>query len=111
MLQTVFLDAGGVLVFLHWSRIEEAMARQGVDAAAERLARAEPFVRKQLDDSRAIGTTTDAGRGWFFFDLILEHADTRDTSEHQCCCPPIVTLERYLNKLPQRSVLLDSRYS
>jgi putative hydrolase of the HAD superfamily len=41
---------------------------------ADALARAEPKARKQLDDQRTIGTTTDAGRGWLFFDLILAHA-------------------------------------
>ena len=35
---------------------------------------AEPRARKQLDDRRTIGTTTDASRGWLFFDLILEEA-------------------------------------
>ena len=41
---------------------------------AAELARAEPRARKQLDDRRTIGTTTDASRGWLFFDLILERA-------------------------------------
>jgi putative hydrolase of the HAD superfamily len=74
VLQTVFLDAGGVLMFPNWTRIEEALARQGVRVAADALARAEPHARKTLDDSRTIGTTTDASRGWLFFDLILERA-------------------------------------
>jgi HAD superfamily hydrolase (TIGR01509 family) len=70
----VFLDAGGVLMFPNWSRIEQAMAAQGVNVSAEALSRAEPKARQQLDDGRMIGTTTDAGRGWLFFDLILEQA-------------------------------------
>jgi putative hydrolase of the HAD superfamily len=74
MLSTVFLDAGGVLVFPNWTRISEALARRGVVVAPAALARAEPLARKQLDDRQTIGTTTDAGRGWLFFDLILEHA-------------------------------------
>jgi HAD superfamily hydrolase (TIGR01509 family) len=72
--QTVFLDAGGVLLFPNWQRIEEALTRQGVRVSADALARAEPLARKQLDDRRTIGTTTDASRGWLFFDLILEQA-------------------------------------
>jgi putative hydrolase of the HAD superfamily len=74
MLETVFLDAGGVLLFPNWSRIEAAMNRHGVDVTADAIARAEPRARKQLDDRRTIGTTTDASRGWLFFDLILEQA-------------------------------------
>ena len=74
VLETVFLDAGGVLMFPNWTRIETALAGQGVYVSAEALARAEPLARKDLDDQRTIGTTTDASRGWLFFDLILEHA-------------------------------------
>ena len=48
--------------------------RQGVQVTAEEIARAEPRARKQLDEERTIGTTTDASRGWLFFDLILEQA-------------------------------------
>ena len=61
-------------MFPNWTRIETALARQGVHVSAEALARAEPLARKDLDDRRTIGTTTDASRGWLFFDLILEHA-------------------------------------
>ena len=74
MLQTVFLDAGGVLMFPNWSRVESALATHGVQVSADALSRAEPRARKQLDDQRTIGTTTDASRGWLFFDLILEQA-------------------------------------
>lgn len=74
MLDTVFLDAGGVLLFPNWTRIQAALAAQGVHVTADAIARAEPRARKQLDDQRTIGTTTDASRGWLFFDLILEHA-------------------------------------
>lgn len=74
MLDTVFLDAGGVLLFPNWTRIQTALAAQGVHVTAGEIARAEPRARKQLDDQRTIGTTTDASRGWLFFDLILEHA-------------------------------------
>ena len=74
MLKTVFLDAGGVLLFPNWTRIEAALARHGVQVSAGALSRAEPRARKDLDGRRTIGTTTDAARGWLFFDLILEHA-------------------------------------
>ena len=74
VLNTVFLDAGGVLLFPNWTRIEQALARQGVYVTADTLARAEPLARRQLDDGRTIRMTTDASRGWLFFDLILEQA-------------------------------------
>lgn len=73
-LETVFLDAGGVLLFPNWTRVSEALARQGVDVSPAALARAEPIARRQLDEQHVIGATNDAGRGWLFFDLILEKA-------------------------------------
>ena len=73
-LETVFLDAGGVLLFPNWTRVSEALARQGVEVTPDALARAEPYARRQLDDGHVIGGTTDASRGWLFFDLILENA-------------------------------------
>jgi HAD superfamily hydrolase (TIGR01509 family) len=73
-LETVFLDAGGVLLFPNWVRVSEALARQGIHVTADALSRAEPLARRQLDDRQVIGATTDATRGWLFFDLILEKA-------------------------------------
>ena len=61
-------------MFPNWTRVQDALARRGIDVDADRLARAEPLARKQFDDNRKIGTTTDASRGWLFFDLILERA-------------------------------------
>jgi putative hydrolase of the HAD superfamily len=81
VLETVFLDAGGVLLFPNWTRIQAALAAQGVQVTADQIARAEPRARKQLDDQRTIGTTTDAGRGWLFFDLILEHAGVQRSTQ------------------------------
>jgi HAD superfamily hydrolase (TIGR01549 family) len=38
------------------------------------LAAAEPFAKKEIDDRITISSTTDAGRGWLYFNLILERA-------------------------------------
>lgn len=73
-LETLFLDAGGVLLYPNWTRVSEALAGYAVTVSPGALARADPYARRQLDDMRTIGTTTDASRGWLFFDLILEHA-------------------------------------
>ena len=73
-LQTVFLDAGGVLVFPNWWRISEVLARHGVHVAPEALRDAEPHAKKRLDQRGLIHSTTDAKRGWLYFDLILEEA-------------------------------------
>jgi putative hydrolase of the HAD superfamily len=73
-LETVFLDAGGVLIYPNWWRISDALAEQGVAVSAEALAAADPVARRQLDDQGVIGGTTDATRGWLFFDLVLAQA-------------------------------------
>jgi putative hydrolase of the HAD superfamily len=72
--QTLFLDAGGVLLFPNWTRVSDALARHGVAIAPEALAAAEPRARRQLDEGHVVSSTTDATRGWLFFDLILEQA-------------------------------------
>jgi putative hydrolase of the HAD superfamily len=74
MLETVFLDAGGVLVFPNWDRISATLSRHGVAVDAGRLAAAEPFAKRQIDDSQTVHVTNDAGRGWLYFNLILERA-------------------------------------
>ena len=73
-LQTVVLDAGGVLLFPNWTRISEALARHGVTVTPEALAAADPIARKQIDDGKTIAVTNDAKRGWLFFNLILTAA-------------------------------------
>ena len=73
-LETVFLDAGGVLLYPNWWRISEALAARGVIVSPEALSKADPIARRELDDRKVVGGTTDASRGWLFFDLILGHA-------------------------------------
>jgi putative hydrolase of the HAD superfamily len=73
-LETVFLDAGGVLVFPNWGRISDTLARHGVGVTAAALADAEPRAKRKLDDGGTIKATNDAGRGWLYFNLILGEA-------------------------------------
>ncbi len=76
MIRTVFLDAGGVLIFPNWERISATLARHGVDVTAEQLAAAEPYAKRALDKSRTVSATNDEKRGWLYFNLILEQAGT-----------------------------------
>lgn len=73
-LETVFLDAGGVLLYPNWWRVSDALAANGVAVSPEALIKADPPARRELDDRHVIGGTTDASRGWLFFDLVLAHA-------------------------------------
>jgi HAD superfamily hydrolase (TIGR01509 family) len=73
-LRTVFLDAGGVLLYPNWRRVSEVLSRHGVSVTSEALAAAEPHAKRQIDVDRTIQTTTDASRGWLYFDLVLAQA-------------------------------------
>jgi len=73
-LDTVFLDAGGILVFPNWMRISEALARHDVNVSPRALARAEHPAKRRLDVGDTIGATTDASRAWLYFDLVLTEA-------------------------------------
>jgi putative hydrolase of the HAD superfamily len=73
-IQTVFLDAGGVLVNPNWSRVSDALARHGVHAGAALLAAAEPRAKKRLDTGDTIKATNDQQRGWTYFNLVLTEA-------------------------------------
>ena len=73
-IQTVFLDAGGVLVNPNWTRVAETLGRHGVPVRAAALAAAEPRAKKQLDAGATIRATTDQQRGWAYFNLVLTAA-------------------------------------
>jgi HAD superfamily hydrolase (TIGR01509 family) len=73
-IQTLFLDAGGVLVNPNWQRVSEALARHGVSVPAARMAEAEPRAKKRLDTGDTIRATNDQQRGWTYFNLVLTEA-------------------------------------
>ncbi|MEZ5287525.1 MAG: HAD family hydrolase [Vicinamibacterales bacterium] len=72
MIDTLFLDAGGVLVHPSWTRVSAALAEAGIAVDAARLAAAEPHAMRALDEATLVGATTDQKRGWMYFELILE---------------------------------------
>src|SRR3954468_8184686 len=73
-LETVFLDAGGVLLFPNWQRISSALAQHGVAADPARLAEADHLARHRLDLGDIVLNTDDASRAWLYFDLLLTEA-------------------------------------
>ncbi len=73
-IDTLLLDAGGVLVFPNWRRVSETLGRHGVAVEARALAEAEPHAKRTLDDRSTVGRTDDRARGWLYFDRVLERA-------------------------------------
>ena len=73
-LETLFLDAGGVLVFPNWDRIRETLARHGVVVSSDALRAAEPKAKFDIDQSIRTGQSTDSQRAWWYMELVLENA-------------------------------------
>jgi putative hydrolase of the HAD superfamily len=80
-IETIFLDAGGVLVWPNWTRVSEALGAHDVAVSPERLAAADPLARLSIDQADLIAASTDQRRGWTYFDLVLTHAGV-PLSEH-----------------------------
>lgn len=73
-MKTLFLDAGGVLVFPNWSRVRDVLAKYGVHVDAGALAAAEPHAKQRIDVGTTIDATDDSQRGWLYFNLVLTEA-------------------------------------
>ena len=72
-IDTVFLDAGGVLVFPNWDRVQETLARHGVGVTSDALRRGEPAAKFAIDREHLAGAA-DATRGWTYLNLVLANA-------------------------------------
>src|SRR5215469_13873337 len=72
-IETLFLDAGGVLVWPNWWRIADTLRAHGIDVAPEALAAADPLVRHQLDLLKGMSAVGDQKRASWFFEMILTH--------------------------------------
>jgi len=73
-LDTLFLDAGGVIVHPNWERVADTLKRHGVNASADALRRAEPRAKRIIDEGTNIKRTTDAQRAWVYMDLVFDGA-------------------------------------
>ena len=73
-IDTVFLDAGGVLCHPSWTRVADALVRHGAGVTPAALAAAEQRATYDIDKASVIGSTDDRARGWLYFNLVLHHA-------------------------------------
>jgi len=81
MLETLFLDAGGVLVFPNWRRVSDTMARHGITVSAEALIRAEPEVKFAIDTSLTVAHTSDSKRWNRYLEGVLDLAGASESAE------------------------------
>lgn len=75
-IDTVFLDAGGVLVFPNWDLVAGALARHGVRTTGAALAAVE-WDAKHAVDTGAAGEP-DLVRGWLVFGQVFTRAGVTD---------------------------------
>jgi HAD superfamily hydrolase (TIGR01549 family) len=73
-LATVFLDAGGVLVFPNWTRISNVLASHGIHVTPQMLASADHLAKHELDHDSYIQSSSDNDRWLHYFELIFKHA-------------------------------------
>jgi putative hydrolase of the HAD superfamily len=73
-IETVFLDAGGVLVWPNWTRVADSLRARGVEVDPQKLFDADPLARYALDRAHLDGRTADQRRSSSFFDLVLIEA-------------------------------------
>jgi HAD superfamily hydrolase (TIGR01549 family) len=71
MIETVFLDAGGVLVWPNWNRVADALRAHGIDVDPAALFAADAPARYALDEAHV---RSDQQRAYSFFELALAEA-------------------------------------
>jgi len=96
-IETVFLDAGGVLLFPNWVRVSDALARQGVQVSDTVLSRADYRARRRLDVGDTVGATTDASRAWLYFDLVLSESGVPLSAATRAALEELNAYHRELN--------------
>ena len=74
MIETVFLDAGGVLIHPNFDRVAASLLARGVNASGEALRRAEPLAKRDLEDPAFIRSSDDDSRGLVYFATVLRRA-------------------------------------
>jgi putative hydrolase of the HAD superfamily len=73
-IQTLLLDAGGVLVLPNWRRVSETLRRYGVEADVAGLRAAEPAVKFAIDSFVGVSTSSDAKRWGDYLEGVLKTA-------------------------------------
>jgi len=73
-LDTLLLDAGGVMIFPNWDRVADTLRRHGLATTGDALRTVEPPAKRSIDEARRVATSDDAQRGGVYFDLVLDAA-------------------------------------
>jgi len=79
-IETIFLDAGGVLAFPNWERVTAILAAHGVEVEPRALGAADPVAKLQIDAGSYVGASTDGERWHRYFELVFAAAGIRPDS-------------------------------
>jgi putative hydrolase of the HAD superfamily len=74
VIETVFLDAGGVLLHPNFDRVAAVLRSHGVETTGEALRNVEPLAKRDLEDPSFIRSTDDDSRGLAYFATVLRRA-------------------------------------
>lgn len=74
VIETVFLDAGGVLVHPNFDRVASVLGDHGVETTGAMLRSVEPRAKRDLEDPAFIRTSDDDSRGLVYFATVLRRA-------------------------------------
>ena len=73
-IRTIFLDAGGVLIFPNWNRVSDVLAGHGVPVSGDALRHGEPAAKFAIDQGDHVTRQADAPRGWIYLNRVLDNA-------------------------------------
>ena len=96
-IETVFLDAGGVLVWPNWPRVADALKAAGLEVDAQKLIDGDAIARFALDEAHVIGASTDQRRALSFFDLVLIEAGLELSEKTNAALTEVRTYHRVHN--------------
>jgi len=95
--ETIFLDAGGTLVWPNLERVSETLRAYGIQVDAAALAASDPLVRRSLDEPHLIAAATDHRRGWNYFESVLVRAGVALTPAAQRALSRLEEYQRTTN--------------
>ena len=73
-IETILLDAGGVLAVPNWERVSAILRAQGIEIQPLTLAAADHLAKFEIDVGSYIGISTDWDRWHRYFELMFAHA-------------------------------------
>jgi putative hydrolase of the HAD superfamily len=95
-IRTLFLDAGGVLVWPNWNRVADVFRGRGIEVDPQRLVEADPIARFALNEAQVV-PAPDQQRSKSFFELVLLEAGVELSTETEAALTEVRAYHRTEN--------------